>query len=92
MPGNGPYPGAETTVKDWAMLDGCSLTPNTSSPPLDLDTMLPGAETTVETYAAGCKTGGSAALWAIQGGSHLPTIGDTFREDVFAFMLAHPKP
>jgi polyhydroxybutyrate depolymerase len=92
MPGDGPYPGAETTVKDWAMLDGCSLTPDTSSAPLDLDTMLTGAETTVETYASGCKAGGSATLWAIQGGSHLPSIGDTFRQDVFAFMLAHPKP
>ncbi len=40
-PGNGPYPGAATTVKDWATLDGCSLTPDTSSPPLDLDTELP---------------------------------------------------
>jgi polyhydroxybutyrate depolymerase len=91
-PGNGPYPGAETTVKDWATLDGCSLTPDTSSPPLDLDTVLPGAETTVTTYAAGCKPGGSATLWTIQGGMHLPNIGDTFRKDLFAFFQAHARP
>jgi len=91
-PGNGPYPGAETTVKDWASIDGCSLTPDTSSPPLDLDTDLPGAETTVTTYAKGCKPGGSATLWTIQGGSHLPNIGDTFRKDLFTWLLAHPKP
>ena len=74
------------------MLDGCALTPDTSSPPLDLDQVLAGAETTVETYASGCKAGGSATLWAIQGGSHLPSIGDTFRQDLFSFFLAHPKP
>jgi polyhydroxybutyrate depolymerase len=79
-------------VKDWAMLDGCSLTPDTSSPPLDLDTQIPGAETTVATYVQGCKPGGSATLWTIQGGSHLPSIGDTFRQDVFAFLKAHAKP
>jgi polyhydroxybutyrate depolymerase len=91
-PGDGPYPGAETTVKDWATTDGCSLAPDTSSPPLDLDTELPGAETTVTIYAKGCKPGGSATLWTIQGGMHLPSIGDDFRKDLFAWLLAHPKP
>jgi polyhydroxybutyrate depolymerase len=90
--GNGPYPGAETTVQDWATLDGCSLTPDKSSPPLDLDTMLAGAETTVEKYAQGCKPGGGAELWAIQGGGHIPSINDTFREGVFSYLMAHPKP
>lgn len=92
MPGDGAYPSAETSVKDWAMLDGCALTPDTSAPPLDLDDQLAGAETTVEKYAEGCKAGGGAELWSIQGGSHLPTVSDTFREDVFQFLLAHPKP
>jgi polyhydroxybutyrate depolymerase len=92
MPGDGAYPGAETTVKDWATFDTCALTPDTSAPPLDLDDVLPGAETTVETYAQGCKPGGGATLWSIQGGSHIPNINDTFREGVFSFFLAHPKP
>jgi polyhydroxybutyrate depolymerase len=86
------YPGAETTVQDWAKIDGCSLTPDTSAPPLDLDEALAGAETTVERYAAGCKSGGSAELWSIQGGSHIPAIGDTFRNDVIDFLFAHAKP
>ena len=90
--GNGPYPGAETSVRDWATLDGCSLTPDDTAPPLDLDTQLSGAETTVERFAAGCKAGGSAELWTIQGGMHLPNIADTFREDVIDFLFAHPKP
>jgi polyhydroxybutyrate depolymerase len=91
-PGMGAYPGAVTTVQDWATLDGCSLAADTSSPPLDLDVEIPGAETTVATYAQGCKPGGSAALWTMHGGMHLPSVGATFREDVFAFFAAHPKP
>ena len=91
-PGNGPYPSAETSVKDWAKLDGCALTPDSSAPNLDLDTQLAGAETTVERYAQGCKPGGGAELWSIQGGTHVPQVGDTFREAVIGWLLAHPKP
>lgn len=88
----GAYPGALTTVKDWAMLDGCGLTPDASAPPLDLDAQIAGAETTVQTWTQGCKPGGSAALWTIQGGGHVPAVADTFREAVFDFLAAHPKP
>ncbi len=91
-PGNGPYPGAQTTVTDWVAFDGCAATPDTSSPPLDLDESIPGAETTVQTWTAGCKSSTEAALWSIQGGMHLPSIGDTFRQDVLAYLIAHPKP
>ena len=91
-PGDGPYPSAETSVKDWATFDGCALTPDTSAPPMDLDVKLAGAETTVERYTAGCKPGGSAALWTIHGGVHLPNIGDTFRQDLFDFFKAHGRP
>jgi polyhydroxybutyrate depolymerase len=86
------YPGAETTVADWVTFDGCATAPDTSAAPLDLDTQLPGAETTIERWEKGCKSGGSAELWTIQGGSHLPSIGDTFREDMIDFLFAHPKP
>jgi polyhydroxybutyrate depolymerase len=91
-PGMGAYPSAQTTATDWATLDGCGTMADTSSPPLDIDLQIPGAETAVATWAQGCKPGGSAALWTIHGGMHLPAIGDTFRQDVFQFLLAHPKP
>jgi polyhydroxybutyrate depolymerase len=88
-PGNGAYPSAQTSVTDWATFDGCALTANTSLPPLDI---VSGNETTVEAYTQSCKPGGSAELWRIVGGSHLPNINDTFREDVFTFFDAHAKP
>ena len=86
------YPGAATTIADWVTLDGCGATADTSSPPLDLDTQLAGAETTVTKYASGCKPGGHAELWTIQGGGHIPNFSGAFAPAVVDFLLAHPKP
>lgn len=86
------YPSAAVTVKDWAELDGCASTPDTSAPGLDLDEALPGAETRVERYAQGCKPGGGAELWSIQDGVHIPALSTDFREKLIDFFYAHPKP
>jgi len=86
------YPSAQTSVEDWAALDGCSLTADTSSPPIDLEAVLPGAETTVRVYGAGCKTGGHAELWTVEGGAHIPALSSTFTSRVVDFLYAHPKP
>jgi polyhydroxybutyrate depolymerase len=91
-PGLGAFPSAKISVKDWAVIDGCTQTPDDSGPPLDLDTSLPGAETTDEKYAQGCKAGGWAELWSVTGAPHIPAFGDTFRKDVFDFFATHPKP
>ncbi len=86
-----PYPGAEEDVTDWAAYDGCSTTPDTSTPPLDLDTNLAGAETTITKYA-GCKPGGHVELWKIEGGSHVPALTPSFAPSLIDFFFAHPKP
>lgn len=86
------YPSAKATVEDWATYDGCALTADTSAAPLDLDTSLAGAETKVTKYASGCKPGGHAELWTIEGGQHIPGLGDAFAPDVIDFLFAHPKP
>jgi polyhydroxybutyrate depolymerase len=91
IPGH-PYPGAVTTVNDWVTLDGCATTADTSSPPLDLDGTIAGAETTVTKFAAGCKPGGHAELWTITGGAHIPNLTLGFSPAVIDFLLAHPKP
>jgi polyhydroxybutyrate depolymerase len=85
-------PASPTTATDWATLDGCTTTPDTSPPPLDLDSSIPGAETTVARYAVSCRPGGAAELWTMQGGSHVPTLSATFDPDVVDFLYAHPKP
>ncbi len=91
-PGNGPYPSAATTTMDWATLDGCSLTADASSPNIDIDATIPGAETTVLRYDQGCQGGAEVDLWSIQNGPHVPDVNMNFREGIVSFMLAHPKP
>jgi polyhydroxybutyrate depolymerase len=87
-----PYPSAKTTVEDWATIDGCVTDPDTSAPPLDLDSSLAGNETTIASYATNCKPGGHAELWTIQGGSHIPTLSPGFAADVIDFLFAHARP
>jgi polyhydroxybutyrate depolymerase len=86
------YPSAQTTVLDWALLDGCSLTLDTTAPPLDLEAALVGDETAVAKYGMDCRPGGHAELWTIQGGSHIPTLNPGFARSVVDFLFAHPKP
>ncbi len=90
--GGVPFPGAVATVASWVTLDGCGTTADTSAPSLDLDSSLDGNETTVTTYAKGCRPGGHAALWSIAGGEHVPAISATFSPAVVDFLFAHPKP
>jgi polyhydroxybutyrate depolymerase len=89
--GGAAYPGATTTVADWATYDGCSLPPDTSQPPLDLDASIPGAETQVTRYAAGCKAASEVDLWTIQSGTHIPGFNQSFAPMAFDFLLAHGR-
>jgi polyhydroxybutyrate depolymerase len=91
MTQTGTYPGAATSVSDWVTIDGCSSTADTSSPNLDLDSSLTGAETTVTKYGS-CKPGGYAELWTIVGGGHIPMITPEFTPDALGFLFMHARP
>jgi polyhydroxybutyrate depolymerase len=67
-----PYPGAITTAESWAASNNCDIVADTSSPPINLVSSIPGPETTVWRYETACDVGGSAELWTIQGGGHVP--------------------
>jgi len=86
------YPGAVESVEQWVGFAGCSLIPDDTAPPIDLDTVIPGAETTKLIYQADCESGGSGELWSIDGGSHSPSVSATFAPLVMEFFYAHPKP
>jgi polyhydroxybutyrate depolymerase len=86
------FPSAPTTVSDWVTFDGCSSTPDTTAPPLDLDLAIPGNATTVTRYATGCKPGGHAELWTMVGSEHIPDISTAFTPDVIQYLYQHPKP
>ncbi len=91
IPGAGVYPGAIETVEQWASSNGCSLLFETL-PTLDLDSGIPGFESTVRSYVSDCGPGGSAELWTIVGGSHQPLMSASFSPAVVEFLLSHPKP
>lgn len=88
MNGDREYPSVATTVERWRRLDGCSDLANTTAPPLDLESDLPGAETTVTTYLTGCRENSRVALWSITGGSHVPALSSDFAPSVVDFLLA----
>lgn len=87
-----PYPSAKGTVDMWRQLDGCAEKPDTSAPPIDLESALDGPETTVTSYHEGCRDGTRAELWSIQDASHIPTLTPGFATAVVDFLLARVSP
>lgn len=85
------YPGAIETAQTWAGYNQCSPTSETLAQGLDLDSSLAGRESVVRQWVDGCRPGGSAELWSIQGGSHVPAISRDFRRGVIEHLLAHPR-
>lgn len=84
------YPSARGTVERWADYNGCRR-PGVSREMRDLEASLPGYETGVLKFAAGCKRGGSAELWTISGGTHTPVVSETYGAQLVEWLLAHPK-
>jgi polyhydroxybutyrate depolymerase len=86
-----PIPSAVETVEYWAGRASCSLTPSAGTA-VDLESAIDGAETSVSLYQDGCEPRGSAELWTIAGGSHVPELAPTFADTALDWLLAHPKP
>ncbi|MCW5804499.1 MAG: hypothetical protein KIT31_19165 [Deltaproteobacteria bacterium] len=80
-------PGAVASVERWAAFDGCSTT-RTPGAPLDLDAVVPGAETQPEAFA--CSGGPGVELWTMTDSEHLPNMVDTFVPTVWPWLLDHP--
>ena len=85
------YPSARQTVENWATRNGCGTT-GVNSSTFDLDRTLAGMESTVTRYTSGCRSGGSAELWTIAGGAHIPELSDHFTRLTVEWVLGHPKP
>ncbi len=91
VPQGGPYPGAKKSVENWATHNGC-VGDGSVTGALDLEGTLVGLESTVTRHTNGCNAGGSAELWTIANGSHVPEISEHFGKFVVEWLLAHPKP
>ena len=84
------YPSALQSVRRWANYNGCSQN-GVGRELRDLEASLPGHESGVLKFEVGCKPGGSAELWTIASGTHVPVLSDTFAAQVVEWLLAHPK-
>ncbi|MAC70365.1 MAG: hypothetical protein CMP84_09175 [Gammaproteobacteria bacterium] len=84
------YPSALQSVRRWATYNGCSQD-GMGRELRDLEASLPGHESGVLKFEVGCKPGGSAELWTIASGTHVPVLSDTFAAQVVEWLLAHPK-
>jgi polyhydroxybutyrate depolymerase len=83
------YPSAVTSVARHAALNGCSAETVTGDP-LDLDTGIDGAESTPLTHTA-CPAGVDAALWTIEGGTHVPALAGAGTQAILTWLLAHGR-
>lgn len=85
------YPSAKSTLAIWANRNRCTGRLTYGGENRDLELVIPGAETTVESYT-GCPAQGPVELWSIQGGSHLPAFTSFWTGQVYDYLMAHPKP
>ena len=88
---NDTYPSATQTCTQWAAHNGCLPNPVSGSN-INLDGGIPFSETTVQRWEAGCDDGGSAELWSILLGGHLPIPSGQMADLIFQYLLDHPKP
>jgi polyhydroxybutyrate depolymerase len=79
--------GAKACVDFWSAHAKCSGSEKGQA--LDLEKNLAGAETEVE-RRVGCVKG-SAELWTIVGGSHVPLFTPSYAEKLLDFFDAHPR-
>jgi len=80
------FPSTPTTILDWVGLNGCTEVADTRAAPLDLDSSIPGPETTIARYGT-CAGGSDAELWTMHGGDHVPVLTDNFPSDVVRHLL-----
>ncbi len=85
------YPGALASVRRWASYNGCDQQRAVGRELRDLEASLPGHESGVLKYEIGCKPGGSAELWTISAGTHVPVLSDSFAAQIVEWLYAHPK-
>ncbi len=89
--GGPAYPSAPEAVRRWAERAGCDTSMPSELEPMDLESDLPGAETTVLRYETGCVEGVDAELWTIEGGSHIPVFHDDWPERLTGWLFRHAR-
>ena len=83
-------PSALQIFKTWGAIDHCSSNVVSSRSALDLDTQVPGLETTVSEFQQ-CPAGTAIDMWQINGAGHTPNLSLDFSPLIINFFLDHPK-
>jgi polyhydroxybutyrate depolymerase len=90
FPGAGEYPAARDSIGGWGRIDGCKGDLIDTGLNLDLDFLISGAETKVESFT-GCPKGIDVQLWTMQGDGHIPALQSTWSDYIYTFLRSHPK-
>ena len=85
-----PIPGALQTFNTWGAINQCSPSTVTTPNSLDLDSKVPGSETSVTEFQLS-PAGTAIDLWRIDGAGHSPNFAPDFEAQMIKFLLAHPK-
>ncbi len=89
-PHYGDFPSAEASAAGWAERNGCGAP--APGPQMDLDSELPGAETSTTEWE-GCEGSLRVALWSIEGGTHVPILfNGNFARAALEFLLSQSRP
>ncbi|MFI5302279.1 MAG: alpha/beta hydrolase family esterase [Polyangiales bacterium] len=84
-------PSAPQVIADWAKLDGCSATADTSAPPITLDQNQPTGATTITRYP-GCTAPATVELWTLNGSGHIPgNLVSDFASRIWTFLQTHHR-
>ena len=83
------YTSADETVARWVERNVCNST-MTEPANLDLESTIPGAETTRKTWED-CAKGTRTELWTIEKGGHVPRISGTFIPEILNWIAEHPR-
>ena len=85
--GGRTIPSARESVERFAERSGCDGT-WMDGDPVDFDSSLDGAETTVEIQSTGCAEGTEYQLWTIVDGEHIPSLADGAIRQALDWLLA----
>jgi len=84
------YSGAEELVSRWVNRNGCEDS-GVDGTPLDLIFTLPGVDTSVTAWSAGCARNTEVRFWSLERGEHSPQFNPDFSNQAIQWFLDTPR-